>query len=123
MTLDCSMGVHVRGLSNYSLFWQGSWSEAFNIFCTVHNIISAVLYLFCQDQKKQVKSASQRLKNVLNFLERSLLRAKVTKKEKQKIAEEKEILEHTQLTEIPKPKPKAIPEFMDKLINPVGVRH
>ena len=76
-----------------------------------------------QDQKKQVKSTTQRLKNVLKFLERSLLRAKVTKKEKQKIVEDRGILDVQLSAEVPKPKPKAIPEFIDKLVNPsVGVR-
>ena len=63
---------------------------------------------------------SQRLKNVLDFLERSFLRAKVTKKEKQK---EREIpLSDIPKPEVSKPKPKALPPIVEKLVSPpVGV--
>ena len=77
--------------------------------------------LYLQDQKRQVKGTSQRLKRVLDFLERSLLRAKVTKKEKQKETEEREG-SLMQQQEVPKPKPKDIPAIVAQLVNPpVGV--
>ena len=81
---------------HYSLFRRAASVKSLTSFCTSCNVILAVSCVFHQDQKKQIKSTSQRLKNVLNLLVHSLLRAKVTKKEKQKLAREREILEHTQ---------------------------
>ena len=54
-------------------------------YCSVISFLSLSLsYSHSQDQKEQVKKASQRLTSIFAFLERTLLRGRAEKREKKK---------------------------------------
>ena len=55
--------------------------------CVYSGTVWQSLFPLFQDQKEQVKQTSQRLANIFAFLERTLLRGRVEKREKKRVQE------------------------------------